>query len=254
MLRSLLRRGSAAAKHPVPAIPEGQRVYAIGDIHGRDDLFAALIAQIEEDDAARGDADTTIVLLGDLVDRGPCSSDVVERAYALAQHRMVRLLTANHEEVFLKVLDGDVEALRFFCRIGGEETIFSYGISEAAYRAMDYPDLMVELQRRVPPQHRTYLEAAVDLVQVGGYVFVHAGIRPGIPFASQRVQDLRWIREPFLSHRGPHAAMVIHGHTISDKVDVRANRIGIDTGAYASGVLTAIGLESEDRWYLSTDK
>lgn len=252
MLRALLRRGSTTPRYPVPAIPEGQRVYAIGDIHGRDDLFAALIDQIESDDGARGNADTTIILLGDLIDRGPASAAVVERAHALAQRRKVRLLTANHEEVFMKVLGGSLDGLRFFCRIGGEETIWSYGIKGDAYRAMSFEELLPALQAAVPDHHRAMLGAADEFVQIGDYLFVHAGIKPGVEFAAQKASDLRWIREPFLDDPRWHGAMVIHGHTITQAVDEQPNRIGIDTGAYASGKLTAIGLDGTDRWYLTT--
>jgi serine/threonine protein phosphatase 1 len=233
-------------------VPDGQRVYAIGDIHGCDHLFAALIDRIEADDAARSAADTTIVLLGDLIDRGPDSAAVIERAHGLAQRRKVRLLTANHEEVFLAALEGSISALRFFCRIGGEETIWSYGIAGDAYRSMSFEDLLPALQAAVPDHHRALLAMAEDQVRIGDYLFVHAGIKPGVDLSAQKPSDLRWIREPFLDDRRWHGAMVIHGHTISDVVDEQPNRIGIDTGAYASGRLTAIGLEGAERWYLET--
>lgn len=252
MLKSLLRRSPAKPALPIPAVPDGQRVYAIGDIHGCDNLFAALIERIEADDAARGAADTTIVLLGDLIDRGPASAAVVERAHALAGRRKVRLLTANHEEVFLKALDGSLESLRFFCRIGGEETIWSYGIKGDAYRALSFEELLPALQATVPDHHRAMLEAAEEYVQIGDYLFVHAGIKPGVELTAQKPSDLRWIREPFLYDPRWHGMMVIHGHTITEAVDEHPNRIGIDTGAYASGRLTAIGLEGIDRWFLST--
>ena len=252
MLRSLLRRAPAAPQYPVPAVPDGQRVYAVGDIHGCDNLFAALIDRIEADDAARGAADTTIVLLGDLIDRGPASAAVVERAHALVQRRKVRLLTANHEEVLLAVLEGSLNALRFFCRIGGEETIWSYGIKGDAYRSMSFEELLPAVQAAVPDHHRALLAAAEDQVQIGDYLFVHAGIKPGIDLTAQKPSDLRWIREPFLLDPRWHGVMVVHGHTITEAVDEHPNRIGIDTGAYASGRLTAIGLEGTDRWFLTT--
>ena len=252
MLRSLLRRAPAAPHYPVPAVPDGQRVYAVGDIHGCDNLFAALIDRIEADDAARGAADTTIVLLGDLIDRGPASAAVVERAHALVQRRKVRLLTANHEEVLLAVLEGSLNALRFFCRIGGEETIWSYGIKGDAYRGMSFEELLPAVQAAVPDHHRALLAAAEDQVQIGDYLFVHAGIKPGIDLTAQKPSDLRWIREPFLLDPRWHGVMVVHGHTITEAVDEHPNRIGIDTGAYASGRLTAIGLEGTDRWFLTT--
>jgi serine/threonine protein phosphatase 1 len=249
---SIFRRllGKDAPNVAAPSVPPGQRVYAIGDIHGCDALFAALIARIEADDAARGPAETSIVLLGDLIDRGPASAAVVERAMALAERRGVRLLTANHEEVMLKALDGSMDALRFFTRIGGEETIWSYGIDKIAYRDMTFEELMTAFQHVVPAAHRAFLNSAEEMVLIGDYLFVHAGIKPGVPLDDQNVSDLRWIREPFLTDRRSHGVMVVHGHTITEAVDAQANRIGIDTGAYASGRLTAIGLEGTARWFL----
>lgn len=250
MLKSLFRKFSTDTALPTPSIPPGRRVYAIGDIHGCDVLFAELLDKIDADERARGPADTCIVLLGDLVDRGPSSAAVVERAYQLAQARQVRLLSANHEEVFLKALGGSLDALRFFCRIGGEETIWSYGIDRIAYRDLSFEELLSALQALVPDHHRAMLEAAEDLVQIGDYVFVHAGIRPGVELAAQKASDLRWIRDDFLFDDRWHGAMVVHGHTITDTVDEHPNRLGIDTGAYTSGQLTAVGLEGTERWYL----
>jgi serine/threonine protein phosphatase 1 len=145
-----------------------------------------------------------------------------------------------------------VEALKFFTRIGGEETIWSYGIDKIAYRDMSFEDLMDAFQAAVPPHHISFLAAAEDMVALGGYLFVHAGIKPGRPFADQKPSDLRWIREDFLRDDRWHGAMIVHGHTITELVDERPNRIGIDTGAYASGRLTAVGLEGTKRWFLQS--
>jgi serine/threonine protein phosphatase 1 len=247
------RRGEPTA--PPPSVPDGQRVYAVGDIHGRLDLLDQLLAMIAADDVARGPAATTIIFLGDLVDRGPESAGVVERLRQLAAtDPRLRFLTGNHEEVFHHAVhsDGD-EALKFFCRIGGRETILSYGVSEADYNAMDYPELKAALTDLVPESHLTFIAGFEEMIEIGDYLFVHAGIRPDIPLADQRPRDLRWIREPFLSHASPHCRMVVHGHSILPDVDLQENRIGIDTGAYASGKLTAIGLQGEARWVLQTE-
>jgi serine/threonine protein phosphatase 1 len=247
----LFRRAEPA---PLPAIPDGQRVYAIGDIHGRADLFDVLLDQIAADDAARGGADTTIILLGDLVDRGPDSRRVIDRAIALHSERgsKLRWLIGNHEEVFLKALQGDPSVVRYFVRIGGEPTILSYDIQADQYRNMDFDELARLLPRLVPQEHVRFLDAGEDRIVIGDYLFVHAGIRPGIPAQGQQISDLRWIREDFLHDRRDHGHMVVHGHTISDEPEQRTNRIGVDTGAYKSGVLTALALEGNQRWFLQT--
>lgn len=253
MLSRLLARRPRAASTPRGAIPIGQRIYAIGDIHGRLDLLDALLAMIEADDAARPGSDTQIIFLGDLIDRGPSSAQVIERALRFSESgRNCRFLLGNHEEVFLKALGGDLKALAFFTRIGGRETIASYGISDQAYRDCEYPELLEMLRAHVPAEHVAFLEAFEDLIVVGDYAFVHAGIRPGETLASQRPSDLRWIRENFLEHRGALEKVIVHGHTITEEVELREHRIGLDTGAYASGKLTAMGFEGDERWVLNT--
>ncbi len=197
-----------------------------------------------------------LVFLGDLIDRGPDSSGVVDRLLSLSMlGDRSRFLLGNHEEVFLKaIFDDEIDSLRFFCRIGGRETILSYGIDESSYNAMDYAELKIALRAAVPKSHLRFLNQFEDMIEVGDYLFVHAGIRPGIPLGAQRVNDLRWIREPFLEHRAFHGRLIIHGHTITPDVDERPNRVGIDTGAYASGKLSALGIEGSSRWLLQTSK
>ena len=236
------------------AIPDGQRVYAIGDIHGRDDLFAELIERIRADATARPVGHVTLILLGDLVDRGPQSAEVVERAIGL-HHEFsdVRLLIGNHEECFLAALAGDVRRLRYFMRIGGEATVQSYWTSDVNLSEASFEEVAEILPGLVPASHVQFLGAGEDVIEIGDYVFVHAGIRPGVPLEKQELSDLRWIREDFLEDDTDHGVMVIHGHTIRENVDERPNRIGIDTGAYRSSVLTAIVLEGTDRRYLRTD-
>jgi serine/threonine protein phosphatase 1 len=178
---------------------------------------------------------------------------VVQRALELKQSgRAVRFLMGNHEEVFLKALGGSLEALRFFVKIGGRATILSYGFAAAEYVRLDYDELLPELIARVPAEHVAFLQSFEDRIAIGDYLFVHAGIRPRVPIEDQAGGDLRWIRSEFLDFRGDHGAVVVHGHTITDAVEERPNRIGIDTGAFASGRLTALGLEGGERWYLST--
>ena len=233
-------------------VPEGVRVYAVGDIHGRLDLLDDLLARIDEDDAPRGPARTELIFLGDLVDRGPDSKGVVERLMALSATGHVRFLMGNHEEVFLRAVAGDMRALRFLARIGGRETLFSYGISAEDYRDLDHDDLLALLREKVPAAHIAFLSAFENWIEMGDYLFVHAGLRPGVALEEQKMSDLCWIRDDFLGHRESFGKMVVHGHSITEEVDVRTNRIGIDTGAFATGRLTAIGLEGGERWFLST--
>lgn len=253
MLYSKLARWARRHKSVDARVPDRQRIYAIGDIHGRLDLFESLLAAIDADDAIRGEAKTSIILLGDLVDRGPDSADVVERAMQLRNSgRRVRYLLGNHEEVFLRAARGDAKAVKFLIRIGGRATLTSYGVTGAEYDELDYEDLAALLARKVPAEHIAFLETFEDIIEIGDYVFVHAGIRPGVELVEQKPSDLRWIRDEFLNYQGTHGRVVVHGHSISEDVDRRANRIGVDTGAFATGRLSALGLEGDQCWVLST--
>lgn len=254
MLGRLFKKAAAARPIDTARVPDGMRVYAIGDVHGRADLLHELLLKIEDDSLARGATDTHIIFLGDLIDRGPDSAGVIETAMALrAAGRKVRFLMGNHEEVFLRACrKNDAKITRFFIRIGGEATVLSYPITRAEYMALDMHELSERLRTLVPQSHLEFIDSFEDQIVIGDYAFVHAGIRPGVPLAEQKPSDLRWIREEFVEHRGDLEKVVIYGHTIYDKVEERGSRIGIDTGAYASAELTAIGLECGERWYLQT--
>ena len=245
-LRKLLRPRAA---QPVPSVPAGERVYAVGDVHGRSDLFLPLIDAIEADDRSRGPANTTIILLGDLIDRGADSAGVVAAARALAARRKVRILCGNHEEVFLRCFE-DLELLRQFLRFGGRETVLSYPVDMARWNSATHKEAQELMRAAVPEEDLAFIRDFEDSICMGDYLFVHAGIAPGTPVAQQTQQNLRWIREPFLSHGGDHGYVVVHGHTIAPEPVIRRNRIGIDTGAYATGRLTALGLEGTGRWLI----
>lgn len=229
-------------------------VYAVGDIHGNLSLFDRLLDRIAEDAAARrGYSSFHIILLGDLVDRGPDSAGVVERAIQLAA--LVPdfvCLMGNHEEVLVSALSGHDAALRLFVRIGGREALLSYGIAPELIDGDDDAALYAAMMRHIPERHRDFLLDMRHVVTIGDYVFVHAGIRPGIAMIEQRQEDLHWIRKEFLECDTDHGFMVVHGHTIEDDPVIRPNRIGIDTGAYRTGHLTALGLHGTERWLLST--
>lgn len=254
MLRKLFVRGARKGAAS-SAVPPGQRVYAIGDIHGCLIQLKQLLDLIAADEAERGPADTVLIFVGDLVDRGPDSAGVIDRLMRLVTERpTTRFLYGNHEEIFLKTLDGEDKSLRMFCRVGGRETAISYGIDDETYNGLGFAELQELLVRTVPAEHRAFLEGFEDLISIGDYTFVHAGVRPDLPLAEQSRSDLRWMREPFISSRKPLEQMIVHGHTITNDVEQTPARIGIDTGAYITGVLSAIGLEGTDRWVLQTPR
>ncbi len=248
-LLNLVRRTPPVAER----VPAGLRVYAIGDIHGRLDLLGALLDRIASDNCARGEGvETRYIFLGDLIDRGPDSRGVVERLLDFSKRANARFLMGNHEQVFLHAMAGNRGAMRFFNRIGGRETLLSYGITDEDYRALDFDELTALATEKVPTEHLAFLSGFEKWIELGDYLFVHAGLRPGVPLEEQEADDLCWIRQEFLDHRESFERIVVHGHSITEEIDIRANRIGIDTGAFASGRLTAIGLEGAERWFLST--
>lgn len=246
MLHKLREFFSPPPPAKLPEVPEGARYYAVGDIHGRLDLFNAMIAAIEDEIASAPGLDHQIVLLGDLVDRGPDSAGVVERARAWQQARNVRILAGNHEEMFLAAFTRP-EALRHFLKHGGHETVLSYGFSSKQLARLELEEIFELLPQVVSQATRDYIASFETMIRAGDYVFVHAGIDPSRPLAEQKRSDLLWIRERFLSHEGPLEKVVVHGHTIFDRVMDCGNRIGIDTGAFRSGVLTALVLEGDQR-------
>ncbi|MEO8548083.1 MAG: metallophosphoesterase [Sphingomicrobium sp.] len=249
-LRNLFAGDSSAGE---PSVPAGHRVYAVGDVHGRLDLLDEVLARIEADIDERKRAQNFVVFLGDLIDRGPSSAQVVERLRTYRRPAVKTVfLSGNHEEVLLRLLRGEGQFLRDWLSFGGTECARSYGISTAALKRMDPGQAVAVLRQMVPEEHRAFLKTFIDTFRIGSYLFVHAGVRPGVPLAEQKQSDLRWIRRPFLDNDDDHGFIVVHGHTIAGDIDVRANRIGIDTGAYRSGVLTAMGLEDGERWFLQT--
>lgn len=230
-------------------IPQGHRVYAIGDVHGCADLLAVLLERIEADDSAREPAETTLVFLGDLIDRGPDSARVLDMVVSLQARLNVRLIAGNHEEMFLASFSSD-RTLRQFLQHGGRETILSYMKDAEAYARLTINELRAILPGLVPERHLQLLHKMDNFVQIGDYVFVHAGIRPGVPLADQSEKDLRWIRKDFLDAYFDPGFVVVHGHTVARDVMSGPRRIGIDTGAYVNGRLTALALEGTARWFL----
>lgn len=236
-----------------PRGPRGQRAYVIGDVHGCLDLLERLLSRIEAEIRERPKPRTSIVFLGDLIDRGPASAQVIERLRTYSPPgATTHFVMGNHEEVMLRVLSGEASLVHSWLRFGGAETLRSYGVEPRQLAGMEAADLIAHLQSAVPAEHVEFLESFADSISFGGYLFVHAGIRPGIDLAEQAQSDLRWIREPFLDDPTDHGFVVVHGHTISNSVEVAPNRIGIDTGAFCTGTLTALAIEGSKRWLLQT--
>lgn len=255
MFKGLFRRSERASGPSVAArIPAGLRVYAIGDIHGRADLLRHLHGMIAEDLAAAPVERAQVVYLGDYVDRGLESRQVVDLLIdePLAGVERVHLM-GNHEEVLLQFLDDTGVGPNWFF-FGGDATLYSYRVPGASpsIPADRLSKVQADFRAALPERHLAFYSGLGAMHQVGDYLFVHAGIRPGVPLAAQSPADLYWIRDEFLESAANHGAVVVHGHTITPEPVMRPNRIGIDTGAYASGRLTCVALEGETRRFLAT--
>jgi serine/threonine protein phosphatase 1 len=243
----------APRRHSGPTGPRGWRAYAVGDIHGRLDLLDELLGKIHAELDRRPTRKTLLVFVGDLIDRGPQSAQVVERlrTYERADVRPVFLL-GNHEEVLMQILAGDKSLIDSWFKFGGLQCLDSYGVDAKRLRSRPSDEILEAIRSVVPKEHVEFFEGFVDTCRFGDYLFVHAGIRPGVEIDQQRQSDLRWIRESFLLDERDYGFVVVHGHTIRSEVEVRSNRIGIDTGAYRSGILTALAVEGPRTWYLDT--
>ena len=242
------------ARGHVPATPEGTRIYAVGDIHGRDDLLADLLERVEADGAKHPEKCKLLIFLGDYVDRGLKSRNVLDRlvAGAPAGFEMV-CLKGNHEEAMLQFLE-DAAFGREWKYYGGLETLHSYGVTEVTRSddLRDFERARDHFASALPETHLEFLLRLQACASFGDYFFAHAGVRPGIPLSRQVEHDLLWIRDDFLHWTGSFDKFVVHGHTPSEEVVVRANRIGVDTGAYITGILTALVLDGTERSLIQT--
>ncbi|MHA1517513.1 MAG: metallophosphoesterase family protein [Alphaproteobacteria bacterium] len=234
--------------------PEDELIYAVGDIHGRSDLLAELLSKIEADAATCLATKKRLVFLGDYVDRGPDSRGVVDILIqdAPADFSML-FLKGNHEALLLDFL-ADAERLYHWRINGGDATMASYGVDVDGLAAANAPP---EAWRKafasaLPSAHLDFFQHLELQVPAADYLFVHAGVRPGLPLDAQREADLIWIRDEFLSSSEPFGKIVVHGHTPGRAPVVRPNRIGIDTDAVFSGTLTALRLQDGERAFLAT--
>lgn len=231
-------------------MPERQRIYAVGDVHGRADLLAALLERIDDDLRARPIAQPLEVFLGDYIDRGPDSRSVLELLIARRRQHELVLLKGNHEVYASDVLS-DPSVLPEWIKNGGIATLVSYGVKHAR-RAVPKSehDTAMAFRQALPDSHCRFFESLSLSFTCGDFFFTHAGVRPGIPLQKQSPEDLLWIREDFLLHEGDFGMFVVHGHTPAMEPDIRQNRINIDTGAYATGRLTCLVLEADQMTFL----
>ena len=232
---------------PSPAIPAGMRIYAIGDIHGRNDLVRELSQKIMND-ALDYQGRKLIIFLGDYIDRGRHSKQVID---ILSDPNYLpnfekTFLAGNHEQILLQFLAGDLNVLKNWWRYGAQTTFYSYGVVIAGIPTESkYAILQEQLTKAIPDQHLQFYQTLKSTLTVGDYCFVHAGIKPGVPLQAQHDNQLFWIRDEFLSSTLIHEKMMVHGHTIVKEPQFLPNRIAIDTGAYTTEKLTCLVLEDK---------
>ncbi|QPC43692.1 serine/threonine protein phosphatase [Kaustia mangrovi] len=247
------RFGSARTAKPHHRLPPGTRAYAVGDIHGRMDCLAELLDRIAEDDARSPAEHVYEIYLGDYVDRGPQSREVIETLRAPASGGRERVcLRGNHEAVLSDCL-ADPGAIAHWLQFGGFETLLSYGVTpDLKASERDANDLHDRLNEAFPDTHRAFLRDLRPSFALSDYLFVHAGIRPGVALDRQSAEDLLWIREPFLGSTADHGKRIVHGHTPVDAPELLPNRVNIDTGAFMTGRLTCAVIEGTDIRFIQT--
>lgn len=252
MIGLALNRLHKSKRASAPSLPEGMRLYAIGDIHGRLDLLRQLADKISDDLCGTTASQISAVFLGDYVDRGPQSAAVIDELVRGAFPAPIVALRGNHEDILLRFLE-DESVLDSWRKFGGLDTLRSYGVPVAdPMRGMGYMSAQNAFRSALPESHVAFLKRTAPSVSFGDYFFCHAGVKPGIPLERQDTKDLLWIRDEFLEYPGTFGKVVVHGHTPAPLPEQRFNRINIDTGAYATSKLTAVVLEGDQRHFLST--
>ena len=252
MFSGLTEKLGLATAQRLSSVPDGIRVYAIGDIHGRLDLLTRMMRLIADNLATSPDCVAQCVLLGDYIDRGPQSAAVLELLSGGHFPMPLTALRGNHEQMLLNFLD-DATSMEFWRSYGGIETVHSFGIDPKKARDPQYfEEVRQQLKGALPATSVRFLEQTTFRCTIGDYFFCHAGVRPGVPLAAQRDEDLISMRQTFTGSRVEHGKIVVHGHTPVEQPEVHVNRINIDTGAYITGTLTCLVLEATTRRFLST--
>lgn len=228
-----------------PRLPEGVRIYAVGDIHGCADLLEGVFRRIDADCASFASPRTVEVYLGDLIDRGGASRRVIDLLIERKLKHEVVCLKGNHEDLALRFLNSP-HIFEEWADLGGRETLMSYGLTPLARKPDEMAALAGAFAAALPPAHRNFLLGLPAFYSCDDFFFVHAGVKPGVPLERQREQDLLWIRQEFLSWDAPFEKMIIHGHTPVRVPDFRDNRVNVDTGAYATGHLSCLRVEGSE--------
>jgi serine/threonine protein phosphatase 1 len=246
------------SRHSNASVPDGTRIYAVGDIHGRLDLLDRMLDLIAKDCESRGEAETLLIFLGDYIDRGPNSEGVVSRLVSGLRPDVTPIfLKGNHESLLLAFLDAPGDGPNWIHN-GGDAALLSYGtgfdLIQNAYSKGDagLAEVNAAFRALLPDDHLQFFLSLRPCFRAGGYFFAHAGVKPGVDLNLQAEASLLWIRKEFLKYNGDFGAVVVHGHTPVRTPEDLHNRIGIDTLAFLSGKLTAVGLEGSRRWFLST--
>jgi serine/threonine protein phosphatase 1 len=228
-----------------PSLPEGLRIYAVGDLHGRLDLLDEMLGWIRADIAQRPIARPIYVFMGDYIDRGLASRKVIDRLIEHRKESECVFLKGNHELVAIKCLS-DRSLFDAWMRLGGMETLASYGISALGLtNGRKIVELQAAFHRALPPAHFGFFRHLQLSFVCGDFFFVHAGVRPDVELTRQKENDLLWIRDEFLTSDFDFGKIVVHGHTPTTEIEVGVNRINIDTGAFATGRLTCLVMEGE---------
>ncbi len=232
-------------------LPPGLRIYAIGDIHGRADLLDDLLGQIDQDLRERPCQDARYVFLGDYIDRGPQSRGVLDRLHAFGLSHTAIFLKGNHEEMLLAFLRNPPRGLPWIYA-GGWRTLASYGIDRMPEQRSDLIAIAAQFRSALPADHLSFLKSLALSHEIGGYHFVHAGVRPGTSLALQSPNELLWIKDEFLESTADFGKVIVHGHSPVARIDIRANRINTDTGAWRSGRLSCAVLENDQCRIIAT--
>jgi len=238
-----------SGKFKVPKVPPGNRVYAVGDIHGQRDLLMKLLVEIVKDTMPRKSSKCHFVFLGDYIDRGIHSCNILKIFRDLGCHDNMVFLRGNHEQILLDVCDGQVDAAMMWLKIGGKATLASFGVDLRKVDLTDPVEVIRWAKEYIDEPTREWIANRPIFHQIGDYYFVHAGVRPGRALARQNTFDQLWIRDDFVRSSRNHGAVIVHGHSVyPDGPCFLRNRIGIDTGAYKTGRLTALALEEDAQW------